>query len=177
MKRKLIITCFLYRGTPQRCTRAETQAGNEGVKHCCQVVTLTRTSLFQPPLFSSQPALNSASSVKKWIPSIKNEIEYYLQVSELLIQRWFLRTLNSRPKVERCLLWSFPSQQSQLSHYPERKIAQFQLHIETLEREYKSFIAKLRVLDPSCKHKPWTPRAYCKRRADAQHCPSIGQCV
>ncbi|KAM9357654.1 uncharacterized protein ABDE67_003142 [Symphorus nematophorus] len=86
--------------------------------------------------------LNSASSVKKWIPSIKNEIEYYLQ-------------------------------QSQLSHYPERKIAEFQLHIEALEREYKSFISKLRVLDPSCKHKPWTPRAYCKRRADTQDSPSI----
>ncbi|XP_040896535.1 uncharacterized protein si:dkey-86e18.1 [Toxotes jaculatrix] len=87
-------------------------------------------------------ALNSASSVKKWIPSIKNEIEYYLQ-------------------------------QSQLSHYPERKIAEFQLHIEALEKEYKSFIAKLRVLDPSCKHKPWTPRAYCKRRAETQDSPSI----
>uniref|UniRef100_A0A673A0G6 Uncharacterized LOC115418716 n=1 Tax=Sphaeramia orbicularis TaxID=375764 RepID=A0A673A0G6_9TELE len=84
--------------------------------------------------------LNSASSVKKWIPSIKNEIEYYLQ-------------------------------QSQLSHYPERKIAEFQLHIEALEKEYKRFITKLRVLDPSCKHKPWTPRAYCKRRADQQDSP------
>ncbi|TDH08144.1 hypothetical protein EPR50_G00095300 [Perca flavescens] len=86
--------------------------------------------------------LNSTSSVKKWIPGIKNEIEYYLQ-------------------------------QSQLSHYPERKIAEFQLHIEALEKEYKSFIAKLRVLDPTCKHKPWTPRAYCKRRAEAQDSPSI----
>ncbi|XP_070688748.1 uncharacterized protein [Pempheris klunzingeri] len=86
--------------------------------------------------------LNSASSVKKWIPSIKSEIEYYLQ-------------------------------QSQLSHYPERKIAEFQQHIEALEREYKSFITRLRVLDPSCKHKPWTPRAYCKRRADTQDSPSI----
>ncbi|XP_076578474.1 uncharacterized protein LOC143314975 isoform X2 [Chaetodon auriga] len=84
--------------------------------------------------------LNTASSVKKWIPSIKNEIEYYLQ-------------------------------QSQLSHYPERKIAEFQLHIEALEKEYKSFISKLRALDPSCKHKPWTPRAYCKRRADTQDSP------
>ncbi|XP_044056800.1 uncharacterized protein si:dkey-86e18.1 isoform X2 [Siniperca chuatsi] len=86
--------------------------------------------------------LNSASSVKKWIPSIKKEIEYYLQ-------------------------------QSQLSHYPERKIAEFQLHIDALEKEYKSFIAKLRVLNPSCKHKPWTPRAYCKRRGDTQDSPSI----
>ncbi|GAA6235603.1 uncharacterized protein LOC108879012 [Lates japonicus] len=86
--------------------------------------------------------LNSAPSVKKWIPSIKNEIEYYLQ-------------------------------QSQLSHYPERKIAEFQLHIEALEKEYKSFITKLRVLDPSCKHKPWTPRAYCKRRAETPDSPGI----
>ncbi|CAK6974874.1 uncharacterized protein si:dkey-86e18.1 isoform X2 [Scomber scombrus] len=86
--------------------------------------------------------LHSASSVKKWIPSIKSEIEYYLQ-------------------------------QSQLSHYPERKIAEFQLHIEALEKDYKSFIAKLRILDPSCKHKPWTPRAYCKRRAETQDSPSI----
>ncbi|XP_039984784.1 uncharacterized protein si:dkey-86e18.1 isoform X2 [Xiphias gladius] len=85
--------------------------------------------------------LHSTSSVKKWIPSIKNDIEYYLQ--------------------------------SQLSHYPERKIAEFQLHIEALEKEYKSFIAKLRVLDASCEHKPWTPRAYCKRRAETQVSPSI----
>lgn len=85
--------------------------------------------------------LNSASSVKKWIPSIKSEIEYYLQ-------------------------------QSQLSHYPERKIAEFQLCIQDLEKEYKRFITKLRAIDPSCKHKPWTPRAYTKRRLDAQDCPS-----
>ncbi|KAF7203436.1 uncharacterized protein si:dkey-86e18.1 [Nothobranchius furzeri] len=88
--------------------------------------------------------LNSPSLVKKWIPSIKKEIEYYLQ-------------------------------QSQLSHYPERKIAEFQQHIESLEKEYKSFISKLRTLDPSCKHKPWTPRAYCKRRADNRDSSSTGK--
>ncbi|XP_011613040.1 uncharacterized protein [Takifugu rubripes] len=81
--------------------------------------------------------LNSATSVKKWIPSIKSEIEYYLR-------------------------------QSQLSHYPERKITEFQQNIDALEKEYKKFIAKLRVLDPSCKHKPWTPRPYCKRRGASQ---------
>ncbi|XP_046893244.1 uncharacterized protein si:dkey-86e18.1 isoform X2 [Hypomesus transpacificus] len=79
--------------------------------------------------------LNSASAVKKWIPSIKREIEYYLQ-------------------------------QSQLSHYPERKIAEFQFCIEGLEKEYKRFLSKLRALDPSCKHQPWTPRAYAKKRED-----------
>lgn len=67
-------------------------------------------------------------------------------------------------------------QQSQLTHYPERKIAEFQLKIESLEKEYKRFIAKLRVLDPSCKQKPWTPRSYSKRRADTLiHPPSVGQ--
>ncbi|XP_062306936.1 uncharacterized protein si:dkey-86e18.1 [Osmerus eperlanus] len=79
--------------------------------------------------------LNSASAVKKWIPSIKREIEYYLQ-------------------------------QSQLSHYPERKIAEFQFCIEGLEKEYRRFLSKLRALDPSSKHQPWTPRAYAKRRED-----------
>lgn len=65
-------------------------------------------------------------------------------------------------------------QQSQLAHYPERKIAEFQLQIEALEKEYKSFIRKLRQLDPTCKDHPWTPRAYRKRRAempDSQNFP------
>ncbi|XP_029563280.1 uncharacterized protein si:dkey-86e18.1 isoform X1 [Salmo trutta] len=87
--------------------------------------------------------LSSASSIKKWIPSIKNEIEYYLQ-------------------------------QSQLSHYPERKIAEFQLSIQGLEKEYKRFICKLKALDPTCKHQPWTPRAYTKRSADTHISPNTG---
>ncbi|KAM9848318.1 uncharacterized protein ACBR49_007677 [Aulostomus maculatus] len=93
-----------------------------------------KDSLDRRPKLSS---LSSAPAVRKWIPSIKNEIEYYLQ-------------------------------QSQLSHYPERKIAEFQLHIQALEKEYKSFVTKLRVLDPTCKHKPWTPRAYSRRRAETE---------
>ncbi|KAF5900561.1 ankyrin-3-like, partial [Clarias magur] len=80
--------------------------------------------------------LNSVAAVKKWIPSIKKEIEYYLQ-------------------------------QSQLSHYPERKIAEFQQRIEQLEKEYKAYLNKLHLLDPSCKHQPWTPRAYTKKRPDS----------
>ncbi|KAL4634960.1 hypothetical protein GN956_G14431 [Arapaima gigas] len=78
-------------------------------------------------------SLNTASALKKWIPSIKSEIEYYLQ-------------------------------QSQLSHYPERKIADFHKHLEELEREYKLYLRKLRALDPACKHHPWTPRGYAKKR-------------
>lgn len=133
---------------------------------------------------SPQSTLNSASSVKKWIPSIKNEIEYYLQVSQMSL--WILvgtflasNGLETWPSASICWhqLFLFPCQQSQLTHYPERKIAEFQLHIDALEKEYKRFIAKLRVLDPSCKHKPWTPRAYSKRRADTLDSTSIGQCV
>uniref|UniRef100_A0A8C4ZXS1 Si:dkey-86e18.1 n=1 Tax=Gadus morhua TaxID=8049 RepID=A0A8C4ZXS1_GADMO len=70
--------------------------------------------------------------------SIKSEIEYYLQ-------------------------------QSQLIHYPERKIAEFQFCIKELEHEYKRFVVKLRALDPTCKHKPWTPRAYSRKRADIKN--------
>ncbi|XP_020354834.1 uncharacterized protein si:dkey-86e18.1 isoform X4 [Oncorhynchus kisutch] len=88
--------------------------------------------------------LNSASSIKKWIPSIKNEIEYYLQ-------------------------------QSQLSHYPERKIAEFQLSIQGLEKEYKRFICKLQALDPTCKHQPWSPRAYTKRSSDTRISPNTAK--
>ncbi|XP_051511221.1 uncharacterized protein si:dkey-86e18.1 [Myxocyprinus asiaticus] len=79
--------------------------------------------------------LNSVAALKKWIPSIKSEIEYYLQ-------------------------------QSQLSHYPERKINEFHRHIEELEREYKRYLKKLRSLDPTCKHTPWKPRAYTKKRQE-----------
>ncbi|KAI4892556.1 hypothetical protein NFI96_024722 [Prochilodus magdalenae] len=92
--------------------------------------------------------LNSVAAVKKWIPSIKSEIEYYLQ-------------------------------QSQLSHYPERKIAEFQQQIEQLEKEYKRYLNKLRSLDPTCKHKPWIPRAYTKRRqdSDSSHCIAKRSCI
>ncbi|KAI7799512.1 uncharacterized protein si:dkey-86e18.1 [Triplophysa rosa] len=79
--------------------------------------------------------LNSVEAVKKWIPSIKKEIEYYLQ-------------------------------QSQLSHYPERKIDEFHQHIEGLQREYKRYLNKLRFLDPTCKTTPWKPRSYTKRRQE-----------
>ncbi|XP_041134180.1 uncharacterized protein si:dkey-86e18.1 isoform X1 [Polyodon spathula] len=78
-------------------------------------------------------SLNSAADVKRWIPSIKNEIEYYLQ-------------------------------QSQLPHYPERKIAEFQQHIEDLRREYQGHIRKLRTLEPSNKEHPWKLRGYTRKR-------------
>ncbi|XP_072430319.1 uncharacterized protein [Chiloscyllium punctatum] len=78
-------------------------------------------------------SLNSAVEVKKWIPSIKSEIEYYLQ-------------------------------QSQLSHYSERKIKEFQHQIEELQKEYQRYLWKLRRLDPSHKEHPWKPRAYTRKK-------------
>ncbi|XP_078074614.1 uncharacterized protein LOC144497355 [Mustelus asterias] len=78
-------------------------------------------------------SLTSAVEVKKWIPSIKTEIEYYLQ-------------------------------QSQLSHYSEKKIKEFQDHIEELKKEYQRYLWKLRRLDPSHKDHPWKPRAYTRKR-------------
>lgn len=47
--------------------------------------------------FCPQSTLTSAASVKKWIPSIKNDIEYYLQVSELLSQNSFLSIFTYLP--------------------------------------------------------------------------------
>uniref|UniRef100_A0A3Q3DKM2 Si:dkey-86e18.1 n=1 Tax=Hippocampus comes TaxID=109280 RepID=A0A3Q3DKM2_HIPCM len=91
-------------------------------------------------------------------------MEYYLQVI-IYYSRFQCKN--------KCHLACFPPQQSQLAHYPERKIEEFQLKMEALEREYKRFVTKLRVLDPTCKHKPWTLRAYCKRRADVPEYSSI----
>ncbi|KAE8609752.1 hypothetical protein XENTR_v10011903 [Xenopus tropicalis] len=86
-------------------------------------------------------ALHTASDVKKWIPSIKNEIEYYLE-------------------------------QSQLTHYSERKIKDFQDKIETLKKEYQSYLWKLRRLDPSCKDHPWKLRGYKRKRTEEEKVPS-----
>ncbi|KAJ1170447.1 hypothetical protein NDU88_002324 [Pleurodeles waltl] len=77
--------------------------------------------------------LNSATEVKKWIPSIKKEIEYFLE-------------------------------QSQLPHYSERKIEEFEEHIEKLRKDYQSHLWKLRRLDPSSKEHPWKPRGYTRKR-------------
>lgn len=92
------------------------------------------TDLHSRPRLS---VLNSAAQVKKWIPTIKKEIEYYLE-------------------------------QSQLSHYSERKIQEFQEHIEKLRKEYRHYLWKLRQLDPSCKEHPWKPRGYTRKRQTAE---------
>ncbi|KAM9324645.1 uncharacterized protein PAF06_000718 [Gastrophryne carolinensis] len=86
-------------------------------------------------------ALHTTTDVKKWIPSIKREIEYYLE-------------------------------QSQLSHYSDRKIEEFQEKIESLKKEYQSHLWKLRRLDPSYKEHPWKPRGYTRKRTADGKVPS-----
>ncbi|XP_056388931.1 uncharacterized protein LOC130283443 [Hyla sarda] len=78
-------------------------------------------------------ALHTAADVRRWIPSIKTEMEYYLQ-------------------------------QSQLIHYSDRKIEEFQEKMEALKKEYQRYLWKLRRLDPACKEHPWKPRGYTRKR-------------
>ncbi|XP_067893317.1 uncharacterized protein si:dkey-86e18.1 isoform X2 [Heterodontus francisci] len=66
-------------------------------------------------------------------------------------------------------------QQSQLSHYSERKIKEFQDHIEELQKEYQHYLWKLRRLDPSHKEHPWKPRAYTRKRPSNSAMPTISQ--
>ncbi|XP_039590916.1 uncharacterized protein si:dkey-86e18.1 isoform X2 [Polypterus senegalus] len=99
------------------------------------------------PSIYIKSTLNSAAAVKKWIPSIKNEMDYCLQ-------------------------------QSQLPHYPERKIAEFQERIERLRAEYQNYLRKLRALDPVNKEHPWKPRGYSKKRAsEPQHGDKDAGCL
>ncbi|KAG9466551.1 hypothetical protein GDO78_016431 [Eleutherodactylus coqui] len=95
-------------------------------------------------VFAERPhlaALHTAADIKKWIPSIKRELEHYLE-------------------------------QSQLIHYSERKIEEFQEKIDTLKKEYQRYLWKLRRLDPSCKEHPWKLRGYTRKRTADGKLPS-----
>ncbi|XP_073499832.1 uncharacterized protein [Phyllobates terribilis] len=86
-------------------------------------------------------ALHTAAEIRRWIPSIKSDMEYYLE-------------------------------QSQLIHYSDRKIAEFQEKLEALKKEYQSHLWKLRRLDPSCKEHPWKLRGYTRKRTVNGKVPS-----
>ncbi|CAJ0938514.1 unnamed protein product [Ranitomeya imitator] len=86
-------------------------------------------------------ALHTAADIRRWIPSIKSDMEYYLE-------------------------------QSQLIHYSDRKIAEFQEKLEVLKKEYQSHLWKLRRLDPSCKEHPWKLRGYTRKRTVDGKVPS-----
>lgn len=87
----------------------------------------------RPPLHK----LKTAEEAKKWIPSIRKEIEYCLQQ---------ISGVESR-------------------NYPEHKLKEFQERVEQLEREHQRFVEKVHALDPHTRGSiPWQPRAYSRKR-------------
>ena len=88
-----------------------------------------------------RPSLNrltTAEEVRKWIPSIKKDIDYYL------------RQLSGARKHD----------------YPETKLKEFEEKIEQLEKDHKRFVNKVYQLDPDQKSKgiPWEAKAYVSKR-------------
>eukprot|EP01127_Copromyxa_protea_P011105 TRINITY_DN2772_c0_g1_i1.p1 TRINITY_DN2772_c0_g1~~TRINITY_DN2772_c0_g1_i1.p1 ORF type:complete len:133 (+),score=22.19 TRINITY_DN2772_c0_g1_i1:23-421(+) len=90
----------------------------------------------RPPLGS----LKTAAEVRRWIPSIKAEIELCLR------------------------------HLSGVRNYPEYKIKEFQQRLERLENEHKLFCAKCQKLDPvrASIAEPGKPHAYISKRKLAQ---------
>ncbi|CAB4003707.1 Hypothetical predicted protein [Paramuricea clavata] len=87
-----------------------------------------------------QGSLHSAQEVKKWIPSIKKELDY-------------------------CLEQLSGARQHQ---YPERKVKEFEEKVQLLEKEYKRFVQKVFELDPQTSGIPWQPRGYVSKRKAAE---------
>ena len=88
---------------------------------------------------NSRPYLRSLSTVeevKKWIPSIKKEIDYCLRQIECATRR----------------------------NYSEQQVEEFEKRIKTLEREHGSFVRKVFQLDPDTKGIPWQGREYNPKR-------------
>lgn len=88
-----------------------------------------------------RPSLNrltTAEEVRKWIPSIKKDIDYYL------------RQLSGARKHD----------------YTETKLKEFEEKVEQLERDHKRFVNKVYQLDPAQKSKgvPWEAKAYVSKR-------------
>ncbi|XP_020631412.1 uncharacterized protein LOC110068375 isoform X2 [Orbicella faveolata] len=85
-------------------------------------------------------SLNSATEVKRWIPGIKREMDYYLDLSGARQHR-----------------------------YPDTKIKEFENKVEELENEYKRFVRKVYELDPSTTGVPWQPRGYVSKRKNLEN--------
>lgn len=114
-----------------------------------------------------QKSLNSAPDIQKWLPSIKRDLDEFLKVTFLkskLKDTDFPKSLftnyNIAPlwNIELRFYWML--QKAEVGCYPERHIDEINERIDTLRREYKAFLRKLRQLDPSIQHTPWDQRAY-----------------
>ena len=88
--------------------------------------------LKRPPLHK----LTTADDVRKWIPSITLDINYYLN------------QLSGARKHD----------------YPASKFEEFEKKVENLEKEYKYFVKKVFELDPDQKGIPWEPKGYVSKR-------------
>ena len=88
----------------------------------------------RPPLHH----LKTAAEVRKWMPTIQKDIEYYL------------RQLGGARKHD----------------YTETKLKEFEEKVAALEREHKRFVSKVFELDPSQRAKgvPWAPKGYSSKR-------------
>jgi len=76
--------------------------------------------------------LKSARDVRKWIPSIKKEINYCIEQLSGARQH----------------------------DYTDVKLKEFENRLAYLEREYKRFVQRVLELDPTSKEIPWTSRPY-----------------
>lgn len=80
--------------------------------------------------------LTTAAEVRKWIPSIKKDMDYCL------------RQLSGARKHD----------------YQEKKLVEFEQRVVQLEREHKRFVDKVFQLDPTQQGVPWEAKAYCSKR-------------
>jgi len=91
--------------------------------------------------------LTTAPDVRKWIPSIKKQLDYCL------------RQLSGARQHE----------------YPAAKIEEFQQRVKYLERDHKKFVKKVFELDPNQQGIPWQAKGYVsKRRHDSATTVTVG---
>ena len=84
--------------------------------------------------------LTTAADVRKWIPSIKKDLDYYL------------RQLSG----------------ARMHEYPPSKIEEFEQKVKYLEQNHKMFVKKVLELDSNQSGIPWEPKVYIsKRKIDA----------
>ena len=86
-------------------------------------------------------SLTSAEEAKKWIPSIKKEIDYCLRQIECATKR----------------------------NYSDEMVKEFEERVERLEKEHWRFVHKVRELDPTTVGIPWQGREYTVKRLQQQN--------
>ena len=91
--------------------------------------------------------LKTADEVRKWIPSIKKDLEYYLQ------------QLSGARKHK----------------YTDKKLNEFEKKVAWLEKEHKHFVKKVFELDPNQQGVPWEPKSYSTKRKAENNLQTIAK--